>query len=362
MDCIEALIRSLWSELLRIELASPSEKFTRMTYSEAMARYGSDKPDLRTGVEISRFAHLLPVDLINKITPLNKPAVDLAVIPTGQLGTNPDDTRRFINQFLDSAEATPFNENPDGGPGIFVFDSRKPLQGLQAFGFEAAEEVERLLDPAEGDLILLQARKDIPFSGGSTYLGRLIAAIIREAIKKELIAPLEGFKPLWVTDFPLFSPISESEPGQGGAAGLASTHHPFTSPKTAEDVDLLTTSPLSVIGDHYDLVINGVELGGGSRRIHNAGMQRFVMEEVLKMSPDRLAEFSHLLEVLRAGCPPHAGFALGFDRLVAVMLGKESVRDVIAFPKSGKGEDLLVKSPGVVDRSTLERYHLRLVE
>ena len=362
MDCIEALIKYLWSKVLDLQLQNAPDKFLKLTYSEAMAKYGSDKPDLRTGVETLRFDHLLPADLISKITPLTRPAVDLTVIRTGKLGNSPDDTRNFINQFLDSAEAKPFNENPDGGPGTFVFDFRKPLQGLQAFGFEAAEEVERLLEPVEGDLILLQARNDIPFSGGSTSLGRLITSVGREAIKQGLMAPLKGFKPLWVTDFPLFSPTSDSEPGQGGAVGLASTHHPFTSPKTTEDVDLLINAPSRAIADHYDLVVNGIELGGGSRRIHNAEMQKFVMEEVLQMDPNRLAELSHLLEVLRAGCPPHAGFALGFDRLIAVMLGKESVRDVIAFPKSGKGEDLLVKSPGPVNRSTLETYHLRLLE
>jgi aspartyl-tRNA synthetase len=116
------------------------------------------------------------------------------------------------------------------------------------------------------------------------------------------------------------------------------------------------------MGEHYDIVVNGVELGGGSRRIHSAAMQEFVLREVLKMSEERLGDFKHLIDALRVGCPPHAGIALGFDRLVAVMLGKETVRDVIAFPKSGSGEDLLVKSPTRMTEKQLSTYHLKLNE
>jgi aspartyl-tRNA synthetase len=164
-----------------------------------------------------------------------------------------------------------------------------------------------------------------------------------------------------VVDFPLFSPSSDSEPGQGGAAGISSTHHPFTAPKTAADVDLLLTDPTKSVADHYDLVVNGVELGGGSRRIHDAAVQEFILRDILQMRPERLADFSHLLDALRAGCPPHAGLALGFDRLVAVMLGKESVRDVIAFPKTGKGgDDAMVKAPSLMTEEALETYQLRL--
>jgi aspartyl-tRNA synthetase len=359
MNCIENLIRVLWSTLLEITLPQP---FIRTTYHEAMSKYGSDKPDIRFDMPIHRIGHLLPADLISKISPLADPAVEAMLFRLSASESGPGTTRKYVSNFMDSPEAIPFNENPDGGPGIFIYDSRKPLQGLHPFGFEAAEEVERLLEPSDGDLIILQARKREPFHGGSTPLGNLRLALHRAAVAENVVpAPdPKAFAPLWITDFPLFSPISVTEPGQGGAAGLASTHHPFTSPKTAEDVDLLLTEPSKVVGEHYDLVINGVELGGGSRRIHNAEMQRFIMERVLKMTPERIAEFAHLLEALRAGCPPHAGIALGFDRLITVMLGRESVRDVIAFPKSGKGEDLMVKSPSMMSEEVLKTYHLRL--
>jgi aspartyl-tRNA synthetase len=359
MQCVEELVRSLWRELLAIDLPSP---FGRLTYREAMSRYGSDKPDLRLRTPpLSRIDHMLPLDLIGKLSRLRDPAVEMHLLPLGAAaGCLPRETREFVRAFMESPDALAFLDNPDGGPGIFVYDSGRPLSGLHAFGFEAAGEVERALHPEDGDLIVIQARRDVPFAGGGTALGRMRSILYRRAAEAGLLPEPEGFEPLWITDFPLFSPSCDSEPGQGGAAGLASTHHPFTAPKTRRDVDLLLTDPSTAIGEHYDLVINGVELGGGSRRIHHAGMQRFIMSDILKMSEARIADFGHLLEALRAGCPPHAGIALGFDRLVAVMLGRNSVRDVMAFPKGGRGEDLFVKSPSVMSEEALRTYHLRV--
>lgn len=356
MHCIENLVLRLWNDLLHITLPSP---FPRVTYQEAMRQYGSDKPDLRLGTPISKVDYLLPVDLMQKISPLTDPIVEAITFRIDD-DYGPAETRKFISKFMDSPEATTFNKNPDGGPGIFIYDSRKPLQGLQPLGFEAAEAIDELFGAKDGDLIVLQARAKAPFSGGSTKLGDLRVALHREAVKQGLLQPLTGFAPLWITDFPLFSPSNASEPGQGGKAGLASTHHPFTSPKSSDDLDLLLSDPLKVVGEHYDLVVNGVELGGGSRRIHDAKVQEFIMKDILKMNSERLSEISHLLEVLRAGCPPHAGIALGFDRLITVMLGRDTVRDVIAFPKNGKGDDPLTRSPGAMSQEVLETYHLRL--
>ncbi|MCJ1440435.1 MAG: hypothetical protein MMC23_000918 [Stictis urceolatum] len=356
MRCIESLIHDLWKAMLEEDLPSP---FPRMSYQDAMTTYGSDKPDTRLDMRIQRIDHLIPADLVNKISPLDFPAVDLMKLPLSSSEVEPVNARKFIGKFLESPDAEPFVSNSDGAPGIFIYDSTKPLSGLQPFGFEAAEVVEELLEPEDGDILVLQARK-ADISGGSTSMGNLRIALHREAVKKGLLQAPTGYAPLWITDFPLFSASSDSEPGQGGGAGLASTHHPFTSPKTPEDVDLLTTEPRIVVADHYDIVMNGAELGGGSRRIHNAEMQKYVMQDILKMSEPRMAEFKHLLEVLRAGCPPHAGIALGFDRLIAVMLGKDSVRDVIAFPKSGSGEDPLVKSPSMLTEEALSTYHLKL--
>lgn len=359
MRVVEGVIRRLWSSLMDTD--APSGSFRRLSYQDAMSRYGSDKPDTRYGMEIHRVEHLLPADLINKITPLTNPIVEVFKIEGNE--NDPAATSEFITKFLDSPAGAPFNDNPEGGPGIFVYDAKKPLCGLQPFGFQAAEYVEELLEPDHGDLLVLQAREAAPFTGGSTPIGDLRRALYSASVETGFKPAATGFDFLWIVDFPLFSPSSESEPGQGGAAGISSTHHPFTAPKSAADVDLLLTDPTKVVADHYDLVVNGVELGGGSRRIHDAAAQEFILREVIQMPPERLAEFSHLLEALRAGCPPHAGLALGFDRLVAVMLGKESVRDVIAFPKTGKlGEDPMVKAPSPATQEALETYHLRLID
>ncbi len=229
-----------------------------------------------------------------------------------RLNRGPSATRAFIKEFMDSPEATVFQQNPDGPPGVFIYDPRQPLDGLQAFGYEGAEALKGLYlransptasktasktelsasaaSPAiepfeEGDIVIVQARPRFRLSGGSTALGRLRTAIHRAAILNGLIhQDKNDCYFLWVTDFPLFTPNNETDPGQGGSAGFSATHHPFTAPKTAEDVDLLVTNPLDAIADHYDLVVNGVELGGGSRRIHNSEMQQFVMRDILKVS------------------------------------------------------------------------------
>lgn len=273
---------------------------------------------------------------------------------------NPKAARKFITDFLDSPEGKLFLENSDGQPGVFVADASQPLKGLGALGFDFVMDSPEELSVEHGDILVLQARKNESFSGGSTSLGNLRLALHKAAVTQGLVQKPEGFKFVWITDFPLFSPSNDTDPGQGGAAGFSSTHHPFTAPKTAGDVELLLTAPEKAIAAHYDIVVNGVELGGGSRRIHNADVQEFIFRDILKMRPERIEDFRHLLEVLRAGCPPHAGIALGWDRLIAVMLGKESVRDVIAFPKSGKGEDMLVKSPNSLTKEQLETYHLQL--
>ncbi|KAI9695234.1 MAG: hypothetical protein M1820_008806 [Bogoriella megaspora] len=355
MDCVEGLVKKLWLQMLAYDTGTGP--FPRLSYQQVMAKYGSDKPDVRLGMEIMRIDYMLPVDLTSKLGPLNNPAIDVMKL---SVSDRPNETRKFVANFMDSSEAAPFNSNLGGQPGIFVFDSSKPLSGLQVFGFEAAEQLEEILDLQHGDLVVLQARKDEPFQGGSTPIGNLRLALHRSAVAQGLIEAPEGFNFLWVNQFPLFQPSNDADPGQGGNAGISSTHHPFTAPASVTDAEIIATDPLKAKADHYDLVVNGVELGGGSRRIHSAEFQEYIMRNVLQMNPERLQDFDHLLEALRAGCPPHAGIALGFDRLIAVMLGKESVRDVIAFPKTGKGEDPLVKSPNQVTEEQLKTYHLRL--
>ena len=203
---------------------------------------------------------------------------------------------------MDSTEGTPFRENPDGAPGIFIYDPRQPLEGMQAFGFEGIESLKELLgvgileklpEPSvtkisndtfkEGDILLVQARPRGPLFGGSTSLGLLRNGVYKAAVSDGLLTQDSSHHYLWVTDFPLFTPDSDAHPGQGGSAGFSATHHPFTAPKTKKDVDILFTDPLMAIADHYDLVVNGIELGGGSRRVHNSDMQQFIMRDILKV-------------------------------------------------------------------------------
>ncbi|KAL9095822.1 MAG: hypothetical protein Q9165_001819 [Trypethelium subeluteriae] len=336
MFCVESLVRRLWLDMLGENL---------------------DKPDTRFDMMVTRVDHMIPVDLISKISPLQNPIVEVMKLSVSDW---PAETRKFVSDFMVSQQAAPFLSNPAGQPGFFIDDPSKPLFGLQPFGFEAAEQIDELFDLDVGDLVIIQARENVPLQGGSTMIGNLRLALHKFAVTKGLSSATKGFHFMWVNEFPMFTPSNETEPGQGGEAGISSTHHPFTAPASLQDALLVESDPLKAKADHYDLVVNGMELGGGSRRIHSAEFQEYIMRKTLKMSPERVGDFAHLLEALRAGCPPHAGIALGFDRLVAVMLGKESVRDVIAFPKSGKGEDLLVKTPNDITEEQLRTYHLRL--
>jgi len=209
--------------------------------------------------------------------------------------------QNFIRKFMDSPAAEPFTSNADGAPGFCIYDSRKPVEGLQTFGFEGAEKLKTLYSNIsqpeyhdghihqvnstfeDGDLLIIQARQNLPHSGGATTLGKLRLTIHKTAIAEELIQPDPTHHYLWVTEFPMFTPNNDTDPGQGGASGFSATHHPFTAPLSAEDVDLLLTDPLKAKADHYDLVVNGIELGGGSRRIHNAEMQKFIMKDIIKV-------------------------------------------------------------------------------
>ncbi|KAK0656616.1 tRNA synthetases class II-domain-containing protein [Cercophora newfieldiana] len=351
------------SEELRWPELSPP--FLRLPYQEAMTRFGSDKPDLRIPFEIRRVDHILPAEFISKITHLKNPIVEAFKLRP-ECG-EPFDAKiavKFVDKLMQNLPA-PLATNPDGAPAPLVFTTWRPLRGLSSLGYDGFANLtsgeaglEDFEDLQDGDILVFQARENKPFSGGSTALGTFRNFIYQEAVANVLLPRNFDFKFLWVTDFPMFTPNNETDPGQGGQAGFSATHHPFTAPLTDEDVELLATDPLRAKADHYDLVVNGVELGGGSRRIHLAKMQEYIMREILKMTDQGVGQFSHLLEALRAGCPPHAGFALGFDRLVAVFTHTDSVRDVIAFPKSMKGEDLTVKSPGKITSEQLATYHL----
>ncbi|KAK0673358.1 putative mitochondrial aspartyl-tRNA synthetase precursor [Cercophora samala] len=339
------------------------EPFPRITYEEAMSRFGVDKPDTRIPFEITPNVPL-PSSFTSMISPLPSPTIDTFLFsPTNSPSIR--DTTTFIHTFLSTLPPALFSSNPHGQPAALIVDTSKPLMGLSPLSHSGFETITSLYPSlTTGDVLFLQARpSSAPFTGGSTPLGQIRTLLYTSAITSGFLPPSSAFHFLWVQNFPMFTPTpttksNTADPGQGGQAGFSATHHPFTAPLTDTDVDLLVTDPLAARADHYDLVLNGVELGGGSRRIHTARMQEYVFREILKMTDKGVGQFAHLLEALRAGCPPHAGFALGFDRLCAVLTGTDSVRDVIAFPKSMKGEDLTVKSPGKITGEELGTYHL----
>jgi aspartyl-tRNA synthetase len=279
-------------------------------------------------------------------------------------------THELVIKFMDELPDA-FKQNPDGMPQILVYDTSKPLAGFSSLGHEYGSVLEQIAPDQElenGDIVVFQAREKVQGQNcaSSTKLGDLRRLLWKTLVDEGLMETPKLGEPgslqfLWVTDFPMFKMVEQGEPGQGGAAGIAAAHHPFTAPKAEEDLKLLLSDDyMQAKSAAYDLVLNGVEIGGGSVRNHIASVQRLIMTDVLKMAPERVKEFDHLFEVLEAGCPPHAGFALGFDRMVALMSGTSTVRDVIAFPKTMKGEDLFVKSPSKLTQEQLAPYNLRL--
>lgn len=326
----------------------------------------------------------VPATFASMITDLENPIVEVCIFSwgefqdlphktsTGQAGADqtsadPTVSKTQVQDFVKTtwdALPKPLRTSPDGQPAPLIVDHGKPLGGLSALGHEMATHFLADGQLQDGDLLVFQARPDKPFSGGSTALGTLRKHIYDQAVEAGLVPHDPTFRFCWVTSFPLFTPADANpgDPGQGGAAGFSSTHHPFTAPLTPADFDLLSTDPLKAKADHYDLVVNGVELGGGSRRIHVAAVQEYVFREVLRMGHAGMQHFEHLLEALRAGCPPHAGFAFGWDRLVATLSYTGSVRDVIAFPKSKKGEEPVARVPGKVGEEEWGVYHLRYTD
>jgi aspartyl-tRNA synthetase len=232
------------------------------------------------------------------LTSIQEPIIEACKL---RLECEPSEVKAFVGKFMDSPDAEPFTRYVDRVPGFCVYDSRKPIEGLQIFGFQGAEKLKTFYAglplPAyqdeethqinttfeDGDLVIVQARENLPHSGGSTELGKLRLALHKAAVTEGLIKLDPTHHYLWVTEFPMFTLNNNTDPGQGGASGFSATHHPFTAPMSTKDVDLLLTNPLKAKADHYDLVVNGVELGGGSRRIHNAEMQKFIMQDILKV-------------------------------------------------------------------------------
>ena len=338
-NLVEGLLKRVWSTALGRDIPTP---FARISFQEALNRFGIDKPDTRFGMEL--------VDLTEDfrgsafkvfsgaiaqggvVKALN--AKGMAGATQGQIETMTDYAKSF------GARGLAFIKVENG-------EWKSPI--VKFFGDLEKQALRSKLGIEEGDLILFAADQ---WLNACEILGkiRLYCADVLKSQGK-LAIPADQFNFLWVVDFPLLSFDKEQN-------RWYSSHHPFTAP-VADDIPFLTSDPKKVRGQHYDVVVNGVELGGGSIRIHQPDVQKMIFEQILQIPPDLVkARFGYMLEAFRFGCPPHGGIALGFDRLVAILCGTTSIRDVIAFPKTAKGTCLMTDSPASLEPKQLRDLHL----
>ena len=337
MSTTEAMVSGLFAEHMDVEFTS----FPRMTYAEAMQRYGSDKPDLRIPLELVEIKDLLK-DIEFKVFagPANDPScrVTALKVPGGAEISRKqiDDYTKFVSIY-----------GAKGLAWIKVNALEEGIDGLQSpiikfLGDEVTLAIMDRLEAANGDIVFFGADK---FSIVSEALGAL-----RCKVGEDLSLYTCDWAPLWVIEFPMF------ETTDSGA--LTPLHHPFTAPSCS--VEELKNDPANALSRAYDMVLNGVELGGGSIRIHDQDMQAVVFE-VLGIEPaEQREKFGFLLDALKFGAPPHGGVAFGLDRLIMLMVGADSIRDVIAFPKTQSAACLLTDAPGDVDSEQLRELNIRL--
>ena len=341
-DTVEALIRAVFQEVAGVALEEP---FPRMTYAEAMRRYGSDKPDLRIPLELVDVADLVrdagfkvfadaAADADGRVAALRVPA-------GAQL------TRRQIDEL--SQHAAKYGAK--GLAWIRVDDRAKGREGLASPIAKFLDDavLAALLDAtqaASGDLVLFGAG---PYRTVCDFMGAL-----RLKLGRDLGLVENTWKPLWVVDFPMFEYDAE-------ARRHVALHHPFTAPKV-DDVAELRANAHVAVSRGYDMVLNGNEIGGGSIRIHRPDMQSAVFDLLGIGADEAQAKFGFLLEALQYGAPPHGGIAFGIDRIAALMSGTDSIRDVIAFPKTTSAQDLMTAAPSEVPPAQLAELHVAVVE
>ncbi|KAJ2571287.1 aspartate--tRNA ligase msd1 [Coemansia sp. RSA 1813] len=356
-NVVEGLIQRVWHSIKGVDVTVP---FRRLTFADATNRYGSDKPDTRFGLEIVQTPQL---------SQEHHTIAEALVIPHGaktitSKGLAP--VMEMIQASQSNSESRLTTVHKVGDQGMTGLSKATLLhRWLAGSGnshtsdkteAQKLEEFLRHVGAKTGDLVFVSERS-AHVTPATTTLGRVRSMLGKLLHDKGMMhIPDDQYEFLWIEDFPLFTRLEDSADGQ-----FSATHHPFTAP-VDQDLALLYSDPAKVHGQHYDLVLNGVELGGGSIRIHDAGLQSYVFEKILRLNPEVQASFSHLVTALGHGCPPHGGIALGLDRLVAILTGSQSLRDVIAFPKSKNGRDIFMKSPAVATESQLAEYGLHTVE
>lgn len=340
---IEGLLKKTWKDVLNVDVPTP---FPRMSYKEAMSRYGVDKPDTRFGLELKDvsdcfknsdfkvFADTIANGGVIKALNVKK----LADLTQGELRHLEDSAKAMGAKGLAFIKV----ENDEWKSPIVKFISQDEQQALK-----------EALHIEDNDIVFFAATH---WEQACNILGRVRLEAAQLLVKRNLLEiPKNKFHFLWVVDFPLM--IFDEDAGRHLAG-----HHPFTAP-VEEDIHLLDFDPLAVRGQHYDIVLNGVEIGGGSIRIHQPDLQKKVFEEVLKIPKDVVeSRFGYMLKAFKYGAPPHGGIALGFDRLVSILAGVDSIRDVIAFPKTQKGQDLMAMSPTTVTEKQLRDLRITTVD
>jgi aspartyl-tRNA synthetase len=338
----EGMLKKVWKDVLNHDLPTP---FPRLAYKDAMNRYGVDKPDTRFAMELADFSELFKtsgfkvfastVAAHGSVKAFN--AKGLADITQGEI-TALEEVAKSLG-----AKGLAFIKVENG-------EWKSPI--VKFFTDAEKAELTKRLNIENGDIIFFAAA---PWERACAILGRARLDCAQLLVKRgKLTLRADQWNFLWVVDFPLMSYDEER-------GGYAATHHPFTAPVT-EDTALLDSDPKAVRGQHYDVVLNGMELGGGSIRIHQPALQKKVFEEVLKIPADVVeSRFGYMLKAFTYGAPPHGGIAFGLDRMCALLCGTTSIRDVIAFPKTQKAQDLMAQSPTPVTAKQLKDLHIQTV-
>jgi len=338
---MEQLIRHLFKDVLGDELPKP---FPRLTYAEAMRRYASDKPDLRIPLELIDVADLVRGSDFKVFSgPASNPEGRVVALRVPQGGSKLsrkeiDDYTTFVGRYGAKGLAyVKVNEKAKGRDGL-----QSPI--LKFLNDDAVAGIMARTAAEDGDLIF--------FGADTAKVVNDAIGALRIKVGHDLKLAKTGWHPLWVVDFPMFEWDPEGK-------RWAALHHPFTSPRE-DDAAALRADPRNALSKGYDMVLNGSEIGGGSVRIHRQEMQSTVFDLLGISAEEAQQKFGFLLEALKFGTPPHGGIAFGLDRIVMFMAGTDSIRDVIAFPKTQTAADLMTNAPTTVSEEQLKELHIRV--